>query len=89
MTPAEYEAMKKSSAEARGHKGELVESNTEVPLLAFGIFKDVTNGEWCVAKISYDPATNEAVMVEKISTGGFRGMANEKFKIEVARTLQI
>jgi hypothetical protein len=89
VLPEDAEKMKELSEKTKRDAQEALEaSSTEVPHIAYGIFKD-TNGEWKLAKVIYDPETGKAELVEKIHTGGYRAMASEQFKIEVARTLLI
>lgn len=53
---------------------------------ALGVYK-ATNGEWMVAVVGFNPITGSTEMQEPISTGGYRDMAIEKFKIEAGAML--
>lgn len=90
MLPEDAEKMKAAAAKLKEEETNAAEtSNTEIPHIAFGIFKDSKTGEWMLAKVSYDPETGNASIISRMQTGGYRQLANEKFKIEVARTLLI
>jgi hypothetical protein len=61
----------------------------KLPEIAFGIAKNQKTSEWEVIKVAYDPVSGEAKVIEHVHTGGYRMMAEEMFRITVAKELMI
>jgi len=53
----------------------------ELTTVALGVYKNVETGEWMVARLKFNPETEQAAVVEHIPAGPGRDFAIEKFKI--------
>lgn len=54
---------------------------SELTTVGIGVYKNTETGEWMVAKLKFNPETEQAAVVEHIPAGPGRDFAIEKFKI--------
>ena len=78
---------KKQSREMKEKEvnGNVLEPEVVMTEVSLGVFKNPVNGQWCLAKVGFNPLFNKSGEPEVIYTAIARAEVIEQFKIMAAK----